>query len=613
MPLVSMQTLLLLCAGVSLCVGYFHFAMRAQANAHRWLAAWALGSAAFVIARFVQLSSPDASVALWSARLAGALAPLFIWTILSFIGELTNARPSRAQRRGFACLTFALAAIAATTPWLTSDRLVPRLDLFGATYQGSTAGPGMHVLGVYVAASLAWTWRRLARTHALEPNERRTLGVCLTLYAALGATSILSSLQWIESPGLAEFGPLVVAIGASQLVANRQRRLENDLSSLVDQQTAALRASEERYRGLVEHAPIGVALIDREGNVLATTRRLFEMVGLPPEQRNTPANLLTNAALRATGAAGSIKRALERGEVVTTSTQFTTGTGNRLELSVVIAPRRASHGELEGAVLLVEDVTERRSVEARLRQSQKLESIGQLAAGLAQGINPPLAEVRANLALLRSECEELRKRFAANPASESQGARFAELEELIDESSEGVERAIAITRDMSEISLGGSLEVESVDLNEVLEAVVRIAATQRRGGIQIVTRFGEVPQLPGNAGQLRQVFLNLVMNAVQAVGEHGQVEIHTLRDERGVRVRVQDDGPGIPAGHREQLFVPFFTTKPVGEGTGLGLFLSYQIVQSHGGEIRVQSDPGCGATFDVWLPLSRTAVTGARA
>ena len=613
MPLVSMQTLLLLSAGVSLYVGLFHFGLRKQAAAHRWLAGWAFASVVFAGARIVLFSPLDAATNLQAARLSTAITPIFIWTLLQFVNDLTNSRPRRAQRIAFAIWNLTLAAFALGTPWFVSDRMASRLDLFGKTYQGFEAGPGMAFLGLYIAAALAWIWRRLWHTRALQPSERRTLAVSLTLYAAFGATSILAAFQWLAATSLVEVGPLVVAIGASQLVANRQRRLESDLSSLVDQQTAALRASEERYRGLVEHAPIGVALIDREGNVLATTRRLLEMVGLPPERMNTPANLLTNAALRATGAAASIERALERGQVVTTSTRYTTAAGNRLELSVVIAPRRASHGELEGAVLLVEDVTERRATEARLRQSQKLESIGQLAAGLAQGINPPLAEVRANLALLRSECEELRKRFAASPASESQGARFAELEELIDESSEGVERAIAITRDMSEISLGGSLEVESVDLNEVLEAVVRIAATQRRGGIQIATRFGEIPQLPGNAGQLRQVFLNLVMNAVQAVGEQGQVEIHTLRDDGGVRVRVQDDGPGIPAGHREQLFVPFFTTKPVGEGTGLGLFLSYQIVQSHGGEIRVHSEPGSGATFDVWLPLSRTAFTGARA
>ncbi len=613
MPLVSTQSLLLFSAGVSLYVGLFHFAARAEGRANGWLSVWAFCSAAFVVGRFVQLASPDYRMALWSARVSASLAPLFLWTLLSFVGELTTARPSRVKRNLFAFGSFALTAIAATTTWVTSDRLVPRLDLFGATYQGATAGPGMLVLGVYLGVALGWTWLRLARTKLLRASERATLAVSLTLYAAFGATSILASLQWIESPGLAEFGPLVVAIGASQLVASRQRHLESDLSSLVDQKTGALRASEERYRGLVEHAPIGVASIDRAGNVLATTARLFEMLGLPPERRQAPANLLLHPALQASGAAAVIARTLDSGQVLATAARYPNANGRALELAVVIAPQRTADGDVSGALLLVEDVTEQRSVAARLRQSQKMESIGQLASGIAQGIDPPLAQVRANLAVLKNDCDGLRKTLTASGRNETHAARFAELEELIDESSEGVERAIAITRDMRDAASCGPLGAEPVALHEVLEAVARMASTQRRGGVEIVTRFGDVPRIEGNAGQLRQVFLNLVMNAVQAVDENGRVEIETQCEGGGVRVRVRDDGPGIAAEHRDRLFVPFFTTKPAGEGTGLGLFLSYQIVQSHGGEIHVESEPGSGATFDVWLPLARAGARGASA
>jgi signal transduction histidine kinase len=107
------------------------------------------------------------------------------------------------------------------------------------------------------------------------------------------------------------------------------------------------------------------------------------------------------------------------------------------------------------------------------------------------------------------------------------------------------------------------------------------------------------------------VFLNLLVNALQAVGERGRVEIEARAEGKGVAVRVHDDGPGIRPEDRERLFVPFFTTKAAGEGTGLGLYLSYQIVQRHRGEIRVESTRGVGTTFDVWLPLTRAPV-GAR-
>ena len=131
-----------------------------------------------------------------------------------------------------------------------------------------------------------------------------------------------------------------------------------------------------------------------------------------------------------------------------------------------------------------------------------------------------------------------------------------------------------------------------------------MASTQRLPGIEIVARYGGLPAIEGNPGQLQQVFLNLLVNAMQAVGASGRVEVESSVAGAGVRVRVRDDGIGIAPEDRERLFVPFFTTKPAGEGTGLGLFLSYQIVQRHRGEIHVTSTPKRGTTFEVWLPQS---------
>ncbi|MEN8160731.1 MAG: ATP-binding protein, partial [Myxococcota bacterium] len=253
---------------------------------------------------------------------------------------------------------------------------------------------------------------------------------------------------------------------------------------------------------------------------------------------------------------------------------------------------------------LVEDITERRALEEGLRRSQKLESVGQLAAGIAHEINNPMAFVRTNLAVLREEWNALRKDLGNVDAPDALAEHFGECESLIDESLEGIERTIAIARDMREFAHTGSDGRAEVDVNQVLEACVRVAGPHRRGATRIEERYGEIPAVWASAGQLSQVFVNLLVNALQAVGQVGKVEIETrLEDDRAV-VRVSDDGAGIAPEHRDRLFDPFFTTKPAGEGTGLGLYVSHEIVRGHGGEIVVISTPGEGASFEVRLPVA---------
>ena len=124
---------------------------------------------------------------------------------------------------------------------------------------------------------------------------------------------------------------------------------------------------------------------------------------------------------------------------------------------------------------------------------------------------------------------------------------------------------------------------------------------------RIDREFGEVPRVRGSSNQLHQVFLNLLVNAMQAVGERGSIRLETTVAGDVAVVRVRDDGPGIGDEVMERLFEPFFTTKPVGEGTGLGLYVSYEIIRNHGGEIRVESTEGAGATFEVRLPIDEGA------
>ncbi len=612
--MLSTRTLLLFAVGVTLYAGFFHWALQRHLSAGRWLTAWSALATLYASARYVQLATSDPAAVVWASRVFTAISPVLIWTLLRFTLDLADRSPGKSARDAMRAIALGMGALILGTPWFVTDELVTRRDLFGEPFLAARGGPAFALLAALVGAAFAWSFSAVARATTLQPNERRVLTACLLAYAALGCSSVLTALGLNSLPGVAEFGPLIVSIGTNHLIANRERRLASDLSSLVDQQTTALRASEERYRGLVEHAPIGVLACDQEGNVLAITTRFREILGIGPDMATAaPANLLRDPPRRARRYVGSLQRALTTGETVSAEYPYPTGHGRSVDLRVVIAPHRSAEGEPKGASILIEDVTERRAVEARLRQSLKLEAIGQLAAGIAHGITTPMQDVRAHLSSMRSGCDALHKQLGEVASRDGEADLFAELEQVLDESCEGVERALAIVSDMREISQGKTLAVEAIDLNALLDGVVRMASTQRGSGVAIVERYGDVPRIAANAGQLRQVFLNLAMNALQAIGERGQVEIETRRERDGVLVRIGDDGPGIAPEHRDRLFVPFFTTKRAGEGTGLGLFLSYQIVQSHGGEIRVHSQPGKGATFEVWLPCTPALAAGAAA
>ncbi len=605
--LASTQSLLMFCLGVSLSVGFFHLRVSSgDLRPHRWIAAWSFASVIYLLGRAVQVSASDPVVAVLGGRVLYAAAPLLIWTLVRFAMEIAGERPPLRVRVAFAIANAGLGVAALTTPWFATGAVYWRSDLFGRPMLGVVGGGGVALLGLYTGIGLAWVWRALMRSTRVAPGERRLLLVCLALYAAMGASSVLSSLLWNPLPGVAEYGPLVVSIGASHLVVARQRRLERGLAELVDQQTAALRESEERYRGLIENAPIAVVSCDRAGNVRTANRRLFEMIGAPHDRLIRSINLMEDSGTRATGTPELLRRAFASGETCTGDGRYVSAYGRLIEVNIVVAPQRDALGEIAGALILVDDVSEQRALEQRLRQSQKMESIGRLAAGIAHEIDSPMADARADLAELREQCAALHKELAPD-ARGALTQRFAEMEELVDESLEGVERTVAIVRDMREFWRAGAAETSLCEVNALLQSAVRIASTQRRARVELVERYGSVPSVSAVAGQLRQVFLNLIVNALQAVGERGSVTISSEPVADGVAVRVSDDGPGIAAADRERLFEPFFTTKQAGEGTGLGLFISYQIVRRHAGEIRVASELGVGTSFEVWLPAAPLA------
>jgi two-component system NtrC family sensor kinase len=174
---------------------------------------------------------------------------------------------------------------------------------------------------------------------------------------------------------------------------------------------------------------------------------------------------------------------------------------------------------------------------------------------------------------------------------------------MIDESLEGVDRASAIVRDVKGLAHAGRGERAMADLNELLDGVLRMAAPQLRVTAVVEKNYGLIPLVACAPQELQQVFLNLVLNASQAIARSGTIRVRTEAQDRSVMVWIEDDGCGIEASLLDRIFDPFFTTKPVGEGTGLGLGIAHEIVRKHGGEITIDSKPGRGTVFGVRLPV----------
>jgi two-component system NtrC family sensor kinase len=265
-------------------------------------------------------------------------------------------------------------------------------------------------------------------------------------------------------------------------------------------------------------------------------------------------------------------------------------------LTAVVLPRR--HRPTDVA----QDPRELADLRRQLITSARLAAVGELAAGIAHEINNPLAFVRSNLSQLEAIWKELR----LLPAVPEHAELLSDVDALFEESIEGVDRAAEIVRSVRGFAHAGSAEREPTDLRPLLEDVLHVASAQLRSRVNVLREYDDdLPHVVCAPQQLRQVFLNLVVNAAQAVEAGGHVLVATRPDGDHVIVSVGDDGCGIAPDVIDRIFDPFFTTKPVGEGTGLGLGIAHQIVASHGGEIEVESEPGHGSVFRVRLPAVR--------
>ncbi len=384
------------------------------------------------------------------------------------------------------------------------------------------------------------------------------------------------------------------------------------------QDEESLRLSSERFRHLIERMPEGI-LVHRFGPIVYANAKAAQALGYdrPEDLVGRSVSDLLEPSQRKWAEKRLQKMYETRKAAPARETRIVRKDGR-----ITIAELETIPIEFDGepaVITIARDVTERKRKQALLLQADRMAAVGTLAAGVAHEINNPLAYVISNLDYLAREIPTMLKALTDGGGPSPQGAngRGAEgladglddIQATIQDAREGAERVCQIVRDLRTFSRDGEDDLCPVDIHRVLESSINIARKEIEKGARLVRELRPVPPVQATESRLGQVFLNLLMNAAQAMPENrsgkNEIRVRTRRAGKGqVLVEIEDTGVGIPPRNIDQIFQPFFTTKPVGIGTGLGLSICHNIVTTLSGEITVKSRPGRYTRFSVLLPVS---------
>lgn len=266
-----------------------------------------------------------------------------------------------------------------------------------------------------------------------------------------------------------------------------------------------------------------------------------------------------------------------------------------------------------------------KDTQTQLVQSEKMASLGQLVAGVAHELNNPISYIYANMkeldsytVAIRHLLEVLKRDFDTADFQDKLRKTLLELkdkydldfiqkdiETLIEESIEGSQRVKTVVQNLRNFSRLDEAKFKEVDLHEGLESTLLLLNNEIKNRIEVHKNYGKIPKVSCNPGNINQVFMNILLNAVQAIEGEGNIWITTRQINDQLEIKIEDDGKGIPKKNLNKIFDPFFTTKPVGRGTGLGLSISYNIIKNHGGEIEVESSSGKKTKFSIRLPITK--------
>jgi len=494
-----------------------------------------------------------------------------------------------------------------------------------------------------------------SRVVTINPECSRLFGIEAEQVEGCSYESVLPA-DLIESADLAELladaaqprsvAPRMAratgADGVRRILDVRAQRLDEEgctllvLSDVTEGELQAERLSElERYNeNIIQNMNSALLVVDADGRVSFANTRAETILGA--DHSKLSGRLISDWFDPTRSGRGLIAQTLAEGvSLKGAETLITREDGRVCPIGISCSPLLNADGSKQGAVAIFQDLTEIKQLQRQVLQTEKMASIGQLAAGVAHEINNPMGFIHANLFQMAeylddlrdvwSQVEALQEAVASGQGLDAVEAASAELrrrsEEIdlsyvqrdftkaVRESQEGSERIRHIVSDLRDFSYQDTAEPMLGDVNQCVDSTASIVWTMMKHSVELTKNYEELPRVRCFPMQLKQVFMNLLVNAYHAIeeqlegtGGRGEIEICTTRRDGGVVVTIRDSGVGISQSDVGRIFDPFFTTKEVGTGTGLGLSTSYSIIQRHGGTIQVESEPKCGSTFEVWLP-----------
>lgn len=480
---------------------------------------------------------------------------------------------------------------------------------------------------------------RLGDLSGLEVMRRirstSTFAECIMITGHASQTSA------IEAVNYGAYGYIEKPFKVDQLLVMIQRAIEKSEAE------KTLKEVLELQHKIISESPIGISIYDETGQCALSNNACADLMGTNRSQM-LDQNFNTLDTWKKNGLYNKAKLTIEKKAKQRHEVSLKTNGDKKVSLDCHLVPFNSEKSPR--LLLMTNDITRRIEIEdelkerkeeltltleqlknsqAQLVQSEKMASIGQLASGVAHEINNPSGYVSSNLKTLADyqtelgtaiiNYRELVNGIKTNTNNTSTISKKVEqiialedemdmdyvledVDELIKESREGIDRIKQIVLDLKDFAHPGNDKMKDVDINKGINSTLNVVHNELKYKVTVKKELGDLPMIKGYPQQLNQVFMNIIVNAAQAIEEKGDIRIATTPDNGGVQIMISDTGSGIPKDHIPKLFDPFFTTKEVGQGTGLGLNVVYNIVKKHNGTIDVKSKPGKGTTFLIRIP-----------